>query len=119
MRASGRDDGMAISERQIAEGRWVNTIVYKLCDGTIPPPLNISIYIYCFFIFTGENQIKVRGMPFLTLTFPNLLAMDDATNMDAAEMILVVKKIEPSSPSCKENLRLKKYVIQDLSSWLA
>jgi hypothetical protein len=29
-------------------------------------------------------------------------------------MMLVVKKIVPSSPSGRENLRLKKYVIQDL-----
>jgi hypothetical protein len=49
-----------------------------------------------------------------TLTLPMRLAMEDATNMDAAEIRLVVKKIEPSSPSGRENLRLKKYVIQDL-----
>jgi hypothetical protein len=40
--------------------------------------------------------------------------MEDATSIEAAEIKLVVKKIEPSSPSGRENLRLKKYVIQDL-----
>ena len=49
-----------------------------------------------------------------TLTFPIRLAMDDATNMDAAEIRLVVKKIDPSFPSGSSNLRLKKYVIQVL-----
>lgn len=42
------------------------------------------------------------------------LASDDATSMDAAEMLLVTKKIVPSSPSGRLNLRWKKYVIQDL-----
>lgn len=59
MRASGRDDGMAISERQIAEGRWVNTIVYKLGDGTVPP-LNISIYIVLLYL-RGEIRSKSGG----------------------------------------------------------
>lgn len=49
-----------------------------------------------------------------TLTLPIRLAMADATNVEAAWMILVVKKIEPSAPSGNVNLRLKKYVIQDL-----
>ena len=49
-----------------------------------------------------------------TLTLPIRLAMEDATNVEAAWMILVVKKIEPSAPSGNVNLRLKKYVIQDL-----
>jgi hypothetical protein len=34
--------------------------------------------------------------------------MEDATSMDAAEMRLVTKKIEPSCPSGRENLPLKK-----------
>lgn len=42
------------------------------------------------------------------------LAMDEAISMDAAAMMLVVKKMEPSLPSGRVNLRLKKYVIQDL-----
>lgn len=42
------------------------------------------------------------------------LAIDDATSMDAAAILLVTKKIVPSSPSGRLNLRWKKYVIQDL-----
>lgn len=42
------------------------------------------------------------------------LAMDEATSTEAAEIRLVVKKMDPSDPSGRENLRLKKYVIQDL-----
>jgi hypothetical protein len=42
------------------------------------------------------------------------LARDEATSMDAAEMMFVVKKIVPSSPEGRLNLPLKKYVIQDL-----
>lgn len=44
------------------------------------------------------------------------LVMDEAIKIDAAAMILVVKKMEPSLPSDRLNLRLKKYVTQDLSS---
>jgi hypothetical protein len=50
----------------------------------------------------------------LTLTLPIRLAIEDATSIDAAEIELVTKKIVPSSPSGKLNLRWKKYVIQDL-----
>lgn len=42
------------------------------------------------------------------------LAIEDATNVDAEQMILVTKKMEPRLPSGRSNLRLKKYVIQDL-----
>lgn len=42
------------------------------------------------------------------------LAMDEATRTEAAEIRLVVKKMDPSDPSGRENLRLKKYVIHDL-----
>lgn len=49
-----------------------------------------------------------------TLTLPIRLAIDDATSMEAAEIILVKKNIVPSSPSGRLNLRRKKYVIQDL-----
>jgi hypothetical protein len=41
-------------------------------------------------------------------------AIDDATSVEAAAMLLVTKKIVPSSPSGRLNLRRKKYVIQDL-----
>jgi hypothetical protein len=75
VKAAGRAEGTGMSARQMADGRWVKTMV---------------------------------------LTLPMRLAMEDATSMDAAEIRLVVKKIEPSSPSGRENLRLKKYVIQDL-----
>jgi hypothetical protein len=50
----------------------------------------------------------------LTFTLPIRLAIEDATSIDAAEIELVTKKIVPSSPSGKLNLRWKKYVIQDL-----
>ena len=42
------------------------------------------------------------------------LAIEDATSMEAAAMLLVIKKMVPSSPSGRLNLRWKKYVIQDL-----
>lgn len=58
-----------------------------------------------FTIFTELNN--------LTLTFPMRLAIEDATSIDADEMMLVVKNMEPSFPSGNSNLRLKKYVIQD------
>jgi hypothetical protein len=62
MIASGRELGMPIMARKIAEGRWVKTIV---------------------------------------LTFPNRLAMEDATKIDAAEIRLVVKNKEPNFPSAR------------------
>ena len=49
-----------------------------------------------------------------TFTLPMRLATEDATSIDAAEMELVTKKMVPSSPSGKLNLRWKKYVIQEL-----
>lgn len=49
-----------------------------------------------------------------TFTLPMRLAIEDATSIDAAEMELVTKKMVPSSPSGKLNLRWKKYVIQAL-----
>lgn len=45
---------------------------------------------------------------------PILFEMEDATMVDAAEMRDVTKNSEPSLPSCKSNLRLKKYVTHDL-----
>lgn len=50
----------------------------------------------------------------LTFTLPIRFAIEDATSIDAAEIELVTKKIVPSSPSGKLNLRWKKYVIHDL-----
>ena len=50
----------------------------------------------------------------LTFTLPIRLAIEDATSIDVAEIELVTKKIVPSSPSGKLNLRWKKYVIQEL-----
>lgn len=50
----------------------------------------------------------------LTLMLPNLFAIDDARSIDAACMKEVVKKIDPSLPSSRSNLPLKKYVIHDL-----
>lgn len=49
-----------------------------------------------------------------TFTLPMRLAIEEATSIDAAEMELVTKKMVPSSPSGKLNLRWKKYVIQEL-----
>lgn len=49
------------------------------------------------------------------MTLPIRLAIEDATSIEAEEMMLVVKKIEPSLPSGRSNLRLKKYVIHDLA----
>lgn len=50
----------------------------------------------------------------ITLTLPNRLAIEDATSMEAAAMLLVMKNMVPSSPSGRSNLRWKKYVIHDL-----
>ena len=44
------------------------------------------------------------------------LAIEEATSMDAAEMMLLMEKMDPSSPSGRENLRWKKLAIQDLVS---
>lgn len=44
--------------------------------------------------------------------------MDDATSIEVADIILDVKKIDPSCPSGRSNLRLKKYVIQVLVKFL-
>ena len=50
----------------------------------------------------------------LTLTLPILFDIAEATKMDSAEMTPVMEKIDPNLPSAKLNLRLKKYVTQDL-----
>lgn len=58
-------------------------------------------------------QLKSRtGM--LTLTFPNLFEIDEARSIETAAIMLVTKKRDPSFPSCKSNLSLKKYVTHDL-----
>ena len=54
----------------------------------------------------------------LTLTLPIRLAMLAAQSVEAAETMLVTKKIEPSSPDGSENFCLKKKVIQDLYAGL-
>ena len=53
------------------------------------------------------------------LTLPNLLAIEDATIIEAAEMMLLAKKIDPSFPSGRLNLSWKKKVIQELYCHLA
>jgi hypothetical protein len=40
--------------------------------------------------------------------------IDDATSIDAAAIIDVVKKMDPNFPSCKSNFRLKKAVTHEL-----
>lgn len=45
--------------------------------------------------------------------------MDEATSIEMEDIILVVKKRDPSFPSWRLNLLLKKYVTQDLNSVLA
>ena len=45
---------------------------------------------------------------------PNLFAIDDATSIDTAAMMLVVKKREPNSPGSRLNLSWKINVTQDL-----
>ena len=49
------------------------------------------------------------------MTLPIRFAIEDATSVEAAAMLLVTKKIVPNAPSGKLNLRWKKYVIQELS----
>lgn len=58
-------------------------------------------------------SVILMGLNNLTLTLPMRLAIEDAASVDADEMMLVVKNMEPSFPSGNSNLRLKKYVIQD------
>jgi hypothetical protein len=49
-----------------------------------------------------------------TLIFPNRFAIDEATSMEPAAMILVVKKREPSIPSWRLNFFLKNQMTQEL-----
>jgi len=75
MVARGKEEGMGIKARKMAEGRCVKTIV---------------------------------------LIFPNLFAIEEATSIDAAAMMLVVKKREPSIPSLRSNFFLKNQITQEL-----
>lgn len=49
----------------------------------------------------------------IVLIRPIRLDIDDATRLDIAPTMLVVKNRVPSWPSGRENFLLKKYVIQD------
>lgn len=49
-----------------------------------------------------------------TLIFPNRFAIDEARIIEAAAMMLVVKKREPSMPSLRPNFCLKNQTIQEL-----
>ena len=53
------------------------------------------------------------------MTFPKRLAMEEATSIEIADIILVVKKRDPNFPSRRLNFDLKKYVTHDLSTALA
>jgi hypothetical protein len=50
----------------------------------------------------------------LTLILPNLLAIDEASNIDMAAIIDVVKNMEPNFPSSRSNFFLKNQVTHDL-----
>lgn len=95
MRASGRDEGIGMRARNMAEGRWVNTIVLRGLSADVR---------YC--VYKG-----------LTLILPKRLAIEEARSIDTAAIIEVVKKIEPSFPSSRSNLFLKNQVTHDLI-WL-
>jgi hypothetical protein len=92
---------MGIRARQMAEGRWVNTIV---CSGG---------WVSQGWVVKGlgrkrkgrEGSVSVRVS--VTLTLPILLEMEDATSIERAEMTPVTEKIDPSLPSDKLNRRLK------------
>jgi hypothetical protein len=49
------------------------------------------------------------------LIFPNRFAIEEATSIDAAAMMLVVKKREPSIPSLRWNFVLKNQITQELA----
>lgn len=66
--ANGKEFGMPISARKMADGRCVKTIV---------------------------------------LTLPNRLAILEATSMEPAAIMDVVKKSEPRRPSSRSNFHLK------------
>jgi len=49
-----------------------------------------------------------------TLILPNRFAIDEATSIEAAAMMLVVKNREPSIPSLRSNFFLKNQITQEL-----
>jgi hypothetical protein len=51
-----------------------------------------------------------------TLTFPTLLAIDEAKSIEIAEMMLVMEKREPSFSSLRLNFSWKKNVTQELNA---
>lgn len=57
---------------------------------------------------------KIGWAPVRTFMFPNRFAIDDATSIEAAAMMLVVKKREPSIPSPRSNFFLKNQITQEL-----
>jgi hypothetical protein len=66
----------------------------------------------------SENNLALlwrkKGDGVYTLIFPNRFAIDEATSIEAAAIILVVKKREPSIPSLRSNFRLKNQITQEL-----
>lgn len=64
---------------------------------------------------SAKNIADGRCVKTIVRTLPIRFAMEEAISIEPAEMMLVVKKIEPSFPSGSENFRLKKYVIHDLA----
>jgi hypothetical protein len=51
-----------------------------------------------------------------TLTFPNLLAIDEAMSIEIAAMMLVVKRRDPNFSSLRLNFSWKKNVTQELDT---
>lgn len=71
---------------------------------------------HCLCIISSSYGTRTRkeGGWGRTLTLPMRLAMDEATSIEAEQIMLVVKKMEARLPSGRENLLRKKYVSQDL-----
>jgi hypothetical protein len=74
--ANGKEDGTGIKARAMAEGKCVNTIVCQELSTELLSTLEA-----------------------LTWTFPMRLAIEEATSMEMEDMMLVVKKSDPSFPS--------------------
>ena len=53
-----------------------------------------------------------------TLTFPNLLAIDEAKSIEIAAIMLVVKKSDPKLSSLRLNFSWKKNVAQELDTFV-
>lgn len=60
----------------------------------------LSVEKYCVRKVRAVKKIRIY---IYTLIFPKRFAIEDATSMEPAEMILVVKKREPSFPSSMPN----------------